>query len=75
MRTGEEKTILEVEQQLNERREGYKSFFEGDNQILSIGSPTVMDHLRWLGEAGFDEVDCLEKHTRNAVIGGFRHSH
>ncbi len=61
MRTGEEKTIPEVEQQLNERREGYKAFFEGDNRILSIGSPTVMDHLRWLEEAGFDEVDCFRE--------------
>ncbi len=75
MRTGVEKTIPEVEQQLNERREGYKAFFAGDNRILSIGSPTVVNHLEWLKEAGFDEVDCLEKHTRNAIIGGFRHSH
>jgi tRNA (cmo5U34)-methyltransferase len=75
MKTGVEKTIPEVEQLLVERREGYKAFFKGNNRILSIGSPTVMNHLEWLKEAGFDEVDCLEKHTRNAIIGGFRHSH
>ena len=74
MKTGVEKTIPEVEQLLHERREGYKAFFKGDNRILSIGSPTVMNHLEWLKEAGFDEVDCLEKHIRNAIIGGFRHS-
>ncbi len=75
MKTGVEKTIPEVEQQLNERHEGYKAFFKGNNRILSIGSPTVVNHLEWLKEAGFDEVDCLEKHTRNAIIGGFRHNH
>lgn len=74
MKTGADKTLTEVEQQLNERRESYKAFFKGTNRILSIGSPTVMNHLEWLKEAGFDEVDCLEKHARSAIIGGFRHS-
>jgi len=72
MKTGAEKTIPEVEQLLRERRESYKAFFKADDRILTIGSPTVMNHLEWLKEAGFDEVDCLEKHTRNAIIGGFR---
>ncbi len=74
-KTGVEKTIPEVEKLLNERREGYKAFFKGNDRILRIGSPTVMNHLEWLRDAGFDEVDCLEKHTRNAIIGGFKHSH
>ena len=73
IKTGVEKTIPEVEQLLRERRENYKAFSNADDRILTIGSPTVMNHLEWLKEAGFDEVDCLEKHTRNAVIGGFRH--
>jgi tRNA (cmo5U34)-methyltransferase len=74
MKTGVEKTIPEVEQLLRERRESYKAFFKGNNRILSVGSPTVINHLQWLKEAGFDEVDCLEKRTRNAIIGGFKHS-
>jgi tRNA (cmo5U34)-methyltransferase len=75
IKTGVEKTIPEVEQLLRERRESYKAFFNAGDRILTVGSPTVMNHLEWLKEAGFDEVDCLEKHTRNAVIGGFRHNH
>jgi len=73
LKTGVEKTTQEVEQQLHERREGYRAFVKGNGRILSLGSPTVMNHLEWLKKAGFDEVDCLEKHTRNAIIGGFRH--
>ncbi|MGZ4850489.1 MAG: class I SAM-dependent methyltransferase [Candidatus Bathyarchaeia archaeon] len=75
MKTGVEKTIPEVEQLLRERRAGYKAFFNADDRILAVGSPTVMNHLEWLKEAGFDEVDCLEKHTRSAIIGGFKHNH
>ena len=75
LKTGVDKTISEVQQLLNERRKNYKAFFNADDRILTIGSPTVMNHLEWLREAGFDEVDCLEKHTRNAIIGGFRHGH
>ncbi|MGO8805213.1 MAG: class I SAM-dependent methyltransferase [Candidatus Bathyarchaeia archaeon] len=75
MKTGADKTIPEVQQQLNERRKGYKAFFNADDRILTIGSPTVITHLKWLSEAGFDEVDCLEKHSRSAIIGGFRHNH
>ena len=75
IKTGVDKTLPEVEQQLLERRESYKAFFKADDRILTIGSPTVMNHLEWLKQAGFDEVDCLEKHTRNAIIGGFKHSH
>ena len=74
-KTGADKTIPEVQQQLNERRKGYKAFFNADDRILTIGSPTVITHLKWLSEAGFDEVDCLEKHSRSAIIGGFRHNH
>jgi len=75
LKTGVDKTIPEVEQQLRERRESYKAFFKPDDRILTIGSPTVVNHLEWLKAAGFDEVDCLEKHARNAIIGGFKHNH
>ena len=74
-KTGVEKTLQEVEQLLHERREGYKALYGCNQRILSVGSPTVFEHLECLKQAGFDEVDCLEKHTRNAIIGGFRHSH
>jgi len=74
MKTGVEKSLQEVEQLLNERRQSYKAFFNDSDKILAVGTPTVMNHLEWLKNAGFDEVDCLWKHTRNAVIGGFRHN-
>lgn len=72
-KTGAKKNLQEVEQLLNDRSKSYKTFFEESDKIFSVGLPTVMNHLEWLKEAGFDEVDCLWKHTRNAVIGGFRH--
>lgn len=36
-------------------------------------SRTVQIHLEWLKQAGFDEVDCLWKEARFAIIGGFRY--
>jgi ubiquinone/menaquinone biosynthesis C-methylase UbiE len=75
IKTGVDKTIQEVEQQLRERRQNYKAFFKADDRIFTISSPTVLNHLELLGQAGFDEVDCLEKHARTAIIGGFKHSH
>jgi len=33
----------------------------------------MLKQIEWLKEAGFDEVDCLSKHNRSAIIGGFRH--
>ncbi len=39
MKTGADKTIPEVEQQLNERRESYKAFFKADDRILTDRFP------------------------------------
>jgi tRNA (cmo5U34)-methyltransferase len=36
-------------------------------------SYTLAEQMDWLREAGFDEVDCLWKDMRRAIIGGFRH--
>ncbi|MGD0450868.1 MAG: methyltransferase domain-containing protein [Candidatus Bathyarchaeia archaeon] len=71
-KTGVEKSLQEVEQLLSDRSKSYKTFFEKSDKIFSVGAPTVMNHLEWLKEAGFDEVDCLWKHARNAIVGGFR---
>ena len=73
LKTGVEKSLQEVEQLLHERRQNYKAFFSDSDKILAVGTPTVINHLEWLKAAGFDEVDCLWKHTRTAIIGGFRH--
>jgi tRNA (cmo5U34)-methyltransferase len=34
--------------------------------------PTLEEHLRWLREGGFGEVDCIWKHCRQALLCGVR---
>jgi tRNA (cmo5U34)-methyltransferase len=34
--------------------------------------PTLEDHLRWLRDAGFAEVDCVWKHFSEVFLCGFR---
>ncbi len=34
--------------------------------------PTLEDHLCWLREAGFDEVDCVWKQFSEVFLCGFR---
>ncbi len=36
------------------------------------GSASLEAHLRWLHEAGFDEVDCFWKKMGRAIFGGYR---
>jgi tRNA (cmo5U34)-methyltransferase len=35
-----------------------------------LAAATLSDHLRWLADAGFGEVDCLWKEARQAVLVG-----
>jgi tRNA (cmo5U34)-methyltransferase len=35
-----------------------------------LAAATLVDHLRWLTDAGFAEVDCLWKDTRQALLVG-----
>ena len=37
-----------------------------------VGVPTLEDHLRWLREAGFAEVDCIWKQFSEVFLCGFR---
>jgi tRNA (cmo5U34)-methyltransferase len=68
------KSLEEIHKLQHERREKYRGFFKDDDAApVSRLNATVVDHLGWLKEAGFDEVDCLMKYRYNAVIGGFRH--
>lgn len=73
METGTEKPIQEIELQFHKRRENYRAFLK-DKDRDTTGSPSIVEHLCWLREAGFDEMDCLEKHARNAIIGAFKHA-
>jgi tRNA (cmo5U34)-methyltransferase len=65
-RTGIEKSLEELEQEWGDRRPGHGAY--------PHGAPTLIDQLMWLEQAGFDEVDCLWKDTRRAIIAGFRHN-
>jgi ubiquinone/menaquinone biosynthesis C-methylase UbiE len=71
--TGVEKTLQEVEQELHERRRSRNAAFPGRIWNRDINAPTLINHLEWLAQAGFDEVDCLWKDTSRAIIGGFKH--
>lgn len=71
--TGVEKSLEEVEQELREKRQKRRASFPNRERRRLLGLPNFMNHLEWLSQAGFDEVDCLWKDMRRAVIGGFRH--
>ena len=73
METGTEKSLQEAEHQLRDRSRGYRDFFKDRHRESPVGVSTVMNNLLWLKEAKFDEVDCLFKRNRVALIGGFRH--
>jgi hypothetical protein len=34
--------------------------------------PTLYNQLRWLTDAGFDDVDCLLRDGRQALMAGYR---
>ncbi len=71
--TGIEKSLKDIEQESYEqRRNKGGSPHEGD-EGGSPGVRTIMHHLEWLKQAGFDEVDCLWKETNVAIMGGFRY--
>jgi hypothetical protein len=69
-------TILEVERELRERRRLRRVSSPNRSEGISGRAATLAlaNHLEWLRQAGFDEVDCLWKDMRRAIIGGFRHS-
>ncbi|MGB8827811.1 MAG: class I SAM-dependent methyltransferase [Dehalococcoidales bacterium] len=73
METGTDKTLQEAEKQLCDRHRGYRAYFNDHNRKSTVGVSTLMDNLLWLKEAGFDEVDCICKRNRVALIGSFRH--
>jgi len=48
-----------------------KEFHDRQHRLLS--PPTITNELEWLVQAGFNEVDCLWKDMRRAILGGFKH--
>ena len=71
--TGIEENLEEIELKMKERRRaqniGYPERVRNPLRVML----TLENHLEWLREAGFDEVDCLWKDMQRAVIMGIRH--
>jgi len=72
-RTGVQRSLEDIEQRLRERRRRYQAFFEGRDEISSLSTLTLANHLQWLKDAGFDEADCLWRQGRAAIVAGVRH--
>lgn len=66
---GPDKSIETLEK---ERRERESAPARQTMRTLEVNY-TLAEQMDWLREAGFDEVDCLWKDMRRAIIGGFRH--
>lgn len=43
-----------------------------DDHGSGTAAPTLEEHLRWLRESGFNEVDCVWKRFRQALLCGIR---
>ena len=71
--TGVVKSLKDIEAELTERRRSREKDYPDRVRNPLRGTLTLTNHLEWLKQAGFDEVDCLWKEMRHAVIGGFRH--
>jgi tRNA (cmo5U34)-methyltransferase len=72
--TGVEKSLAEIEQELRERRRNRSPNSPNRERNPLRGTLTLVNHLEWLRQAGFDEVDCLWKDIRHAIVGGVKHS-
>jgi ubiquinone/menaquinone biosynthesis C-methylase UbiE len=42
------------------------------NRVVHIDRPGLVDHLRWLADAGFSEVDCIVKDQEQSLLCGIR---
>jgi len=70
--TGIEESLAEIEEELRERRR-LRRHSQGRPAETFSRSGTLAVHLEWLRLAGFDEIDCLWKEGRRAIIAGFRY--
>ena len=64
--TGIEKSLEEIEMELKEKRRNQDIGYPERVRNPLRRTLTLMNHLKWLREAGFDEVDCLWKDMRHA---------
>lgn len=70
--TGVEKSLDEVREEFEERRQTSAGSHQDDVASEALGDPSVMQHLEWFKQAGFDEVDCTWRDMRHAIVGGFK---
>lgn len=71
--TGIEKSLEDIEMELNEKRQSRDKDAPKRVRNPLRKTLTLINHLEWLREAGFSEVDCFWKDMQRAIIGGFRH--
>ncbi|GEM_PF-378813 len=68
-----EKRIQKLEQELAQQARNQGNPSAKGSESRPAGVRGVLNHLEWLQQAGFDEVDCLWKEMHTAIIGGFRY--
>ena len=71
--TGIEKSLEEIETELREKWRNRDSGYRERARNPLRRTLTLVNHLRWLTEAGFGEVDCLWKDLNHAVVSGFKY--
>ena len=72
METGFTKSLEDIEIEMRSGRRTHERGFPDRARDPLITTLTLAHHLEWLTQAGFNEVDCLWKEMRHAVIGGFK---
>ncbi len=72
--TGVEKSFEDVKQELRERRRDKSKGFPERVRNPLRDTLTLVNHLEWLRQAGFDEVDCLWKDLNHAIIAAYKDS-
>jgi tRNA (cmo5U34)-methyltransferase len=75
--TGQRRSFSDVEPDVYVRRgrtQGHGEPREPDERMAAHEPATLANQLRWLKEAGFDEVECFWRDRQQAVIGAFRAS-
>jgi tRNA (cmo5U34)-methyltransferase len=73
--TGQRKSLAEIETEMGSgnRLRGHARASEADLKRIASHEPaTLGNQLRWLKDAGFDEVDCFARERGGALLGAFR---
>ncbi|MDP2661159.1 MAG: class I SAM-dependent methyltransferase [Dehalococcoidia bacterium] len=71
-RTAERQRILNELERTHQGAQEAKQEWPDRRHREAVGATSLEAHLRWLHEAGFEEVDCYWKKMGRAIIGGYR---